>query len=56
MYRLGELSDERRKLIGASLLLVGLLGLVLAVIWIHWSSMAVTELVDGVESRSSSTI
>jgi hypothetical protein len=49
MYRLGELSDERRKLIGASLLLVGLLGLVLAVIWIHWSSLAVTELVDGVE-------
>lgn len=49
MYRLGELSDERRKLIGASLLLVGLLGLILGIIWIHWSSLSVTELVDGVE-------
>ncbi len=47
MYRLGELSDERRKQIGASLLIVGLLGLVLGVIWIHWSSIPETELVDG---------
>jgi len=49
MYRLGELSDERRKLIGAGLLILGLLGLVLGVIWIHWASIPRTEVVDGVE-------
>jgi hypothetical protein len=49
MYRLGELSDARRKSIGGGLLLVGLLGLVLGVIWIHWSSLPETELIDGVE-------
>jgi hypothetical protein len=38
MYRLGELSDTRRRQIGGALLLLGLLGLVLGVIWIHWSS------------------
>lgn len=48
MYRLGELSDSRRKAMGSSLLIVGLLGLVLGVIWIHWSSLPETELVDGV--------
>lgn len=47
MYRLGELSDERRKQIGVSLLIVGLLGLILGVIWIHWASIPETELVDG---------
>lgn len=40
MYRLGELSDARRKAIGAGLLILGFLGLVLGVIWIHWSSLA----------------
>lgn len=49
MYRLGELSDARRKLIGASLLIAGLAGLVLGVIWIHWSAIPRTEVVDGVE-------
>lgn len=49
MYRLGELSDSRRKLIGGSLLALGLLGLVLGVVWIHWSSIPRTEVVDGVE-------
>lgn len=49
MYRLAELSDARRKTIGASLLIVGFLGLVLGVIWIHWSSLAETEIVNGVE-------
>jgi hypothetical protein len=38
MYRLGELSDARRKQIGGALLILGLLGLVVGVIWIHWSS------------------
>jgi len=32
------------------LLILGLLGLVVGVIWIHWSSFPQTELVDGVES------
>lgn len=49
MYRLGELSDARRKSIGGTLLLFGLLGLVLGVVWIHWSSLPETELVNGVE-------
>jgi hypothetical protein len=49
MYRLGELSDSRRKTIGGGLLIAGLLGLVLGFIWIHWSSLQATELVNGVE-------
>lgn len=49
MYRLGELSDARRKLIGSGMLIAGLLGLVLGVIWIHWSSIPLTQTVDGVE-------
>jgi len=49
MYRLGELSDTRRKSVGGGLLLLGFLGLVLGVIWIHWSSLPQTELIDGVE-------
>jgi hypothetical protein len=47
MYRLAELSDGRRKSIGGGLLLLGLLGLVLGVIWIHWSQLPETEIVDG---------
>jgi len=49
MYRLGELSDSRRKTIGGGLLIAGLIGLVLGFIWIHWSSLPETELVNGVE-------
>ena len=49
MYRLAELSDSRRKLIGATLMFLGVVGLALAVFWIHWSSFPDTELVDGVE-------
>lgn len=49
MYRLAELSDSRRRTIGSLLLLVGLVGLVIGVIWIHWSSIPETELMDGVE-------
>lgn len=49
MYRLTELSDSRRKMIGSGLLLAGLIGLVVGVIWIHWSSLSETELVNGVE-------
>lgn len=45
MYRLGELSDARRKTIGGGLLSLGLLGLVLGVIWIHWSSLPEGEVV-----------
>ena len=49
MYRLGELSDARRRRIGGGLLTLGLLGLVLGVIWIHWSSFPQTQLVGGQE-------
>lgn len=47
MYRLAELSDVRRRSIGAGLLILGILGLVLGVIWIHWSQLPETEVVDG---------
>lgn len=50
MYRLGELSDARRRRIGVGLLILGFLGLVLGVIWIHWSSLPQTEIVNGVET------
>lgn len=49
MYRLAELSDSRRRTIGSLLLLAGLVGLIIGVIWIHWSSIPETELVGGVE-------
>lgn len=49
MYRLGELSDSRRRVIGGVLLIAGLLGLVLGFIWIHWSSLQETEVINGVE-------
>jgi hypothetical protein len=49
MYRLAELTDSRRKQIGWSLLLAGLAGLIIGVIWLHWSSIPETELIDGVE-------
>lgn len=49
MYRLGELSDATRKTMGLVLLLAGLIGLVIGVIWLHWASFPETELVNGVE-------
>jgi hypothetical protein len=49
MYRLGELSESRRKAIGATLLIMGALGLALGVFWIHWASFPVTERVNGVD-------
>jgi hypothetical protein len=49
MYRLAEMSDSRRRTIGASLLIIGFLGLILGVVWIHWSSLSHTEIVNGVE-------
>lgn len=49
MYRLAELSDSRRKSIGWGLLGLGFLTLVVAVIWIHFSSFPDTHIVDGEE-------
>ena len=49
MYRLGELSDAKRKTIGLVLLLGGLIGLVLGIIWLHWASFPETEVVNGIE-------
>ncbi len=46
MYRLGELTDSRRRTIGGGLLILGLLGIVLGVIWIHWSSYGPDEVVS----------
>ena len=47
MYRLAELSDSRRKSIGWGLLGLGFVTLVVAVIWIHYSSLGETHVVDG---------
>ncbi|HSJ84143.1 MAG TPA: hypothetical protein VLA91_10040 [Acidimicrobiia bacterium] len=49
MYRLAELSDSRRKSIGWGLLGVGFVTLVIAVVWIHYSSFPETHIVDGQE-------
>jgi hypothetical protein len=49
MYRLAELSDSRRKRVGWGLLGLGFVALVVAVIWIHFSSFPATHLVDGEE-------
>lgn len=49
MYRLAELSDGRRKTIGSLLVLSGILGIVIGVIWIHWASLPETDVVNGVE-------
>ncbi|MFQ5522927.1 MAG: hypothetical protein ACE5F5_05050 [Acidimicrobiia bacterium] len=49
MYRLAELSDARRRALGAGMLIAGLLGLVVAVIWVHWASFPLTETVGGVD-------
>ena len=45
MYRLAELTDRRRKQIGGGLLVAGLLGLVVGVIVIHWSSFTDSDVV-----------
>lgn len=47
MYRLAELSDSRRRSIGGGLLVLGIVGLVIGVIWIHWSQLPETEIVNG---------
>lgn len=49
MYRLAELSVRTRRMAGWALLLLGFATLVLGVIWIHFSSLPQTEVVDGVE-------
>jgi hypothetical protein len=49
MYRLAELSDSRRKSIGWGLLGVGFVTLVIAVVWIHYSSFPETHIVEGQE-------
>ncbi|MEX1037679.1 MAG: hypothetical protein WDZ96_02335 [Acidimicrobiia bacterium] len=49
MYRLAELSENRRKGIGWAMLGFGTLLLAVAVWWIHFSSFPRTEVIDGVE-------
>ncbi|MEX1126638.1 MAG: hypothetical protein WD895_02365 [Acidimicrobiia bacterium] len=49
MYRLAELSDSTRKKAGWGLLLLGTGLLVVGVLWIHFSSLALTVIVDGGE-------
>lgn len=39
MYRLTELSDSRRKAIGGALLLLGIGGVAVSVVWIHLASL-----------------
>lgn len=43
MYRLGELSDGRRKAIGWGLLLIGTGVLIAGVLWIHFTSLPLDE-------------
>lgn len=47
MHRLAELGDERRIRLGWLLMVAGSVVLVLAVWWIHYSSLARTTVVDG---------
>jgi hypothetical protein len=49
MYRLAELSVRTRRMAGWALLLLGSATLVLGVIWIHFSSLSQTVVVDGTE-------
>ncbi len=49
MYRLAELSVRTRRMAGWALLLLGFATLILGVIWIHFSSLPQTVVVDGVE-------
>lgn len=46
MYRLAELSESRRKMLGGGLLTAGVVGLALGVIVIHWSSYPEDVVVD----------
>jgi hypothetical protein len=47
MYRLAELSDRTRRMTGWGLLLIGTLILAAGVIWLHFSSLPLTTVVDG---------
>ena len=47
MYRLAELSDSSRKRAGWGLLLIGTVTLVVGIIWLHFSSLPKTVVVDG---------
>jgi len=49
MYRLAELSDSTRKKAGWGMLLLGTGLLVVGVLWIHFASLPLTHVVDGVE-------
>lgn len=48
MYRLGDIDDRRRVMIGAVLFGLGVLTLVVAVIIVHFASFPTEDLVDGV--------
>lgn len=49
MYRLAELSDSTRKKAGWGMLLLGIGLLVVGVLWIHFASLPLTHVVDGVQ-------
>jgi hypothetical protein len=49
MYRLAELTDTQRRRLGWAALLAGSVLLAAAVIWIHYSQLAETELVGDVQ-------
>lgn len=49
MYRLAELSDDKRKKAGWGLLAIGAVLFIASVLWIHFSSLSQTEVIDGVE-------
>ena len=49
MYRLGDLTEQQRSRYGWGLMVLGAVGLVLAVIIVHWASFPETHFVNGVE-------
>lgn len=49
MYRLADLTEQQRTRYGWGMLILGAIGMVLAVVIVHWAQLPVTEVVDGIE-------
>jgi len=49
MYRLGDLTEEQRSRYGWAMIIVGIVGMAVGVLLVHYANFPVTEVVDGVE-------
>lgn len=49
MYRLGDLTEEQRSRYGWAMIIVGIVGMAVGVLLVHYANFSVTEVVDGVE-------